>query len=86
MSNVIEITSRVAARRLLEADKAFKDLDLKYYQERRTAVVPAKALVEARKAAAGVLVEWTQEYGQAVGIVFAWPKHAVEHAQKGQAS
>jgi hypothetical protein len=62
MSNVIEITSRVAARRLLEADKAFKDLDLKYYQERRTAVVPAKALV------------------------FAWPKHAVEHAQKGQAS
>lgn len=82
MSTVIEMSSRLTGKRLLEVYAAFCTLDLEYYEQREARVIPDKALVTARRAAADELVKWTHEYGASVGVTFDWPHQAVTHAKE----
>lgn len=59
----------------------FQDCDEAYMRERRSAVIPGASIVAERKTAANTLLEWKAIYEQQVGIVFDWPREAVEHAR-----
>lgn len=73
--------SATVASMLQETYKRFNELDLQYWQDREAKFFVDPETTRRRAECAEVLKFWTQQYADATGQDFVWPREALDHAK-----